>query len=121
VIWYILNNPENLEKIKSELIFPEGLGIDLKKLLTEWVKFLENMELAQKERYKWIALQIELESKEKTDDNREQEVEKYIVWLNRDNYKQLSKKLKEEMNMWNNEALLQYSELIKTAKKHWIK
>ena len=121
VIWYILNNPENLEKIKSELIFPEGLGIDLKKLLTEWVKFLENMELAQKERYKWIALQIELESKEKTEDNREQEVEKYIVWLNRDNYKQLSKKLKEEMNMWNNEALLQYSELIKTAKKHWIK
>jgi hypothetical protein len=103
------------------LIFPEGLWVDLKKLLTQGISFIDSLELAQKERYKWIALQIELEWKEKTEDNKEQEVEKYISGLNRDNYKQLSKKLKDEMNMWNNDALLKYSELIKTAKKHWIK
>jgi hypothetical protein len=48
-------------------------------------------------------------------------LEKIAQKINLDSYKKLTEKLKEKMNNWDDNAFLQYTELVKIAKKYWIK
>ena len=42
-------------------------------------------------------------------------------WLNRELFKQAEESLKQKINSWDNDALLEYTKLINKAKKSWIK
>ena len=120
-IWYIINKPEYLDILKKEIIFPEAIGKNLQNILNKWVKYLDELELSEKERYKWIALKIEMDNKHKTEEHNAEEVEKLVRWINREIYKNHVEVLKNKISSWDASALQEYSALIKTAKSHGIK
>jgi UDP-N-acetylglucosamine:LPS N-acetylglucosamine transferase len=84
-------------------------------------KILNHLELNEKEKYRWIALKIEIENKEKTREVIEKEIIKTAKWMNKEIYRNKVEVLKNKMNAWDSDALREYSELIKEAKKLWIK
>jgi hypothetical protein len=120
-IWFIINKPEYLDVLKKEIIFPEAIWKSLQNILSKWIKYLDELELSEKERYKWIALKIEMDNKHKTEEHNAEEVEKLVRWINREIYKNHVEILKNKINSWDASALQEYSALIKTAKSHGIK
>ena len=82
---------------------------------------MNHLELSEKEKYRWIALKIEVENKEKTREAVEKEIIKTAIWMNKEIYKNKVDLLKNKMNTWDSDALREYSELIKEAKKLWMK
>jgi len=120
-IWYILNKPEYLEILKKEIIFPDAIWVKLQNILTKWVAYLNELELSEKERYKGIALKIEIDTKHKTEEHNAEEISKLVLWINREIYKNRVEILKNKISAWDALALQEYSNLVKTAKSHGIK
>lgn len=120
-IWYILNKPEYLEILKKEIIFPDAIWKSLQNILWQWITYLNTLELSEKERYKGIALKIEMDNKHKTEEHNTQEVEKLVLWINREIYKNRVEILKNKISAWDASALQEYSSLVKIAKSHGIK
>jgi hypothetical protein len=89
--------------------------------LDQWIQYINSLPLAEKERYKWVALKIEIDNKQKTEDNSTWELEKLILWINREIYKHQVEALKSKISAWDANALKEYSELIQLAKINKIK
>jgi hypothetical protein len=120
-IWYIINDNNYLDLIKKDIIFKDNIWKDLHNILDQWLIYLDTLPLAEKERYKWVALKIEMDNKHHTDENSEEKLEKLILWINREIYKNQVESLKNKISSWDTNALKEYSELIKLAKSHGIK
>ena len=133
-IWYLLasNSDEelkrNIQLLKEHITFLSpntnktlSLFLENGNSKVEENEILSHVELNEKEKYRWIGLKIEIENKEKTKEVIEREIIKTATWMNKEIYKNKVELLKTKMNSWDSEALKEYSELIKEAKKLWMK
>ncbi len=120
-IWYILSSPDNRKYIKENIIFPEYINPELQKFLDSWESALNNMELNTKERYKALSMKIESTALEQTNEVIWNTLDKLVKKINLDTYKKAITSLKEKMNAWDNNAFWEYSEIVKKAKKMWLK
>lgn len=120
-IWYCILNEKNIDFFNKHMLFKQWLSKDLKEILNQWVSYINKLDLNTKEKYRWIALQIETESEHANQEHSEAELHKITDWLNREVYKKLVLSLKKEMNQGNNEAFIKYTHLINKAKKVGIK
>ncbi|NVP18074.1 DNA primase [Candidatus Gracilibacteria bacterium] len=120
-IGYCIIDEKNIEYIKKNLIFNEGLGKDLEGFFEKGISYLDSLELSKKEKYKAISLKIESINSESNINHIEEELKKVIDGLNREIFKTESAKLKQDISSGNNDALLKYSLLISKAKKAQIK
>jgi hypothetical protein len=62
---------------------------------------------------------LKIETSEKNEKDLKDELNKAIDWLNREIYKKEVERLKN--NLWDNEVLKEYTQLITKAKKYGIK
>lgn len=120
-IWYILLWENNRKILQENLIFEEFLGNDLKKALENPKSFLSLLDLEKKEKYRWLSLEIDENSKLKTNENISETLSKLAKKINTDIYKQITIELKEKINKWDMEALVKYNEIIKKAKINGLK
>ena len=122
-IGYILNDTKNTFTITEGLIFKTGLSPDLQEIIdnNDPATFLSNMGLEKKERYKAIAFEIESLAEQKTDENSSWDLDKLISSINKEIYKNNLETLKAKMNAWDDNALLEYSQMLQLAKKHNLK
>ena len=121
VIWYCLLDEKNILFFNKHILFKNWLSTDLKKLLEEWLSYINSLELSKKEKYRWLSLKIEVDNEHANKEHTEEELLKITNWLNREIYKKLVIVLKNEMNAWNAEAFVKYTHLVKEAKNIWIK
>ncbi len=120
-IWYIIINKDYQNFFKENIIFLDYISHNLKKAIKDIKSFLEEIPLNQKEVYRWLSLEIEESEKLKTKENIENILKKLVKKINSDIYKKVVIKLKERMSSWDNEALKEYSKILKIAKKNGIK
>ncbi len=120
-IWYCLLEEKNIKIFKEKILFPEAIDKDLKWILENWPSYIDKLELSKKEFYKWVALKIETDQEHANKEHLHEEIDKMIMWLNREVYKSEVEKLKSLMNKWDNEALIKYTKLLEIWKKSWIK
>ena len=120
-IAYTLIDKKNIFFFKKNIIFKEWLNIDLIDAIEKWNNFLNDLNLEKKEKYKWLSLKIEEDNKLKTEFNSEKELEKLVIWINKEIYKKQVNTLKLKINSWNTDAFNKYNELVKKAKEMWIK
>lgn len=121
ILAYCLLSEENLTFFKNNLIFEEYLPKDLKEIFEKGISEIEKFPLDKKEKIRWISLKIEDSETFKNSINKNEELQKIIFWLNREIFLNMQEILKNKMNSWNNEAILEYTNLIRKAKKAWIK
>lgn len=121
IIWYILINEENKNIFNKNIIFKEILSKNLTEFLNNWQAYLLKLDLNTKEKYRWISLKIEESNKEKTQENIEKEIIQISNSINKDIYKKEYFRLKNLINLWDTNAFIQYSNLIKKAKEYKIK
>ena len=121
IIAYCLIDESNLEFFKQKIIFEEYLPKDLKEIFENWIEKINNFPLEKKEKIRWISLKIEDSENYKNSLNKAEDLEKIMNWLNREIFKQTEEALKQKINSWDNDALLEYTKLINKAKKSWIK
>jgi len=120
-IWFLLlENQEYTEILEQNIIFKEAISKDLQSILDN-LKNIDSLPLDKKEKYKAISMKIEEENQEKTPENILEEIKKIAQKINIESYKKITEKLKEKMSQWDDNAFLQYTEIIKTAKKYGIK
>jgi hypothetical protein len=62
-----------------------------------------------------------MDNKHTTQEHFHDEIEKLILWMNREIYKKEVENLKNKISQWDAQALKNYSELVKIAKSHGIK
>ncbi len=120
-IWYILLNIENLDYLKQNIIFTEFVWEDLKKFIEFREKYLDQISLEKKERFRWISLKIDSEDNKKTNDVVWNLLEKLCKKINLDSFKIAIKNLKEKMSKWDLEAFAKYDEILKKAREKGIK
>ena len=120
-IWIILLNNKNASLFKEKLIFEEEICKDLREVIEKGDKFLKELELEKKEKYRWISLELEDKDKQINKEPIDSTIENLSKQINLETYKKLTKKLKEQMASWDNESLKKYSEVIKKAKQVGIK
>ena len=75
----------------------------------------------KKENLRWLSLKIEADNINSNSDHFKNELKKITDSLNREIYKKLRMDLKKQMQNWDNEALLKYTQLINQAKKMGLK
>lgn len=121
VIWYCISNENNIDYFNKHILFKDWLWKDLKKILEEWISYINTLELNKKERLRWVSLKIDSENQHTNNEHTSEELNKIVDWINREIYKKLVIILKKEMNSWNSEAFLKYTKLISEAKKIGIK
>lgn len=121
VIWYCILDEKNIDFFNKHVLFKNWLWADLRKILDEWIWYINSLELNKKERFRWISLKIESDNEHANKEHSEEELQKIVNWLNREVYKKLVTTLKKEMSNWNNEAFVKYTHLVNEAKKIWIK
>jgi len=122
-IGYILNDVKNTFTITENLVFKTGLSPDLQEIIdnNNPEEFLKNLSLEKKERYKAIAFEIESLAEQKTDDNSSGDLLKLIASINKEIYKNTLSNLKAKMNDWDDNALIEYTQMLQLAKKHNLK
>ena len=122
-IGYIINDTKNTFAITEWLIFKSWLSPDLQEIIdnNDPVTFLSSMGLEKKERYKAIAFEIEALAEKKTDDNSSWDLGKLIWSINKEVYKNNLETLKAKMNAGDNDALIEYTQMLQLAKKHNLK
>jgi hypothetical protein len=120
-IWYILLSDGNRKILDDNLLFREYLSNDFKNCLERKDDFLNSLDLDKKEKYRWLALEIDETSKLKTNENITETLTKLAKKINMDIYKKITAELKEKINKWDMEALVKYNEVIKKAKANWLK
>jgi len=109
--------------ITDGLIFKTGLSQDLQEIIdnNDPETFLKNMWLEKKERYKAIAFEIEALAEQKTDDSSSWDLGKLIWSINKEIYKKTLLNLKEKMNAWDNDSLIEYTQVLQLGKKYNLK
>ncbi|PIE85159.1 DNA primase [Candidatus Gracilibacteria bacterium] len=120
-IGYIIINKDYQNFFKENIIFLDYISHNLKKAIKDIKSFLEEIPLNQKEVYRGLSLEIEESEKLKTKENIENILKKLVKKINSDIYKKVVIKLKERMSSGDNEALKEYSKILKIAKKNGIK
>ena len=93
----------------------------MKEIFENWIEKINSFSLDKKEKIRWISLKIEDSDSFRNSSNKEEELEKIIFWLNREIFKAKEEELKAKANTWDNQALLEYTQLISKAKKVKIK
>ena len=120
-IWFLLlENQEYKEIFDENIIFKEAISKDLREILED-TKNVNSFPLEKKEKYKAISMKIEVDNTDKTPEHLKDEIKKIIQKINIESYKKITEKLKEKMSKWDDNAFLQYTEIIKIAKKYGIK
>ena len=120
-IWFLLlGNSEFKEIFNENIIFKEAISKDLTKILED-SKNIDSFPLEKKEKYKAISMKIEVDNTDKTPEHIKDEIKKIIQKINIESYKKITEMLKEKMNKWDDNAFLQYTEIVKTAKKYNLK
>ena len=121
IMAYCLLDQKNIDFFKEKIIFSEYLPKDLKEIFENWIEKINSFSIDKKEKIRWISLKIEDSDSFKNSSNKEEELEKIIFWLNREIFKTKEEELKAKANTWDNQALLEYTQLISKAKKAKIK
>ena len=121
VIWYCLLDEKNIDFFNKNILFKDWLWSDLKNILEDWIWYINSLELNKKENLRWLALKIEADNINSNKEHSENELTKITDSLNREIYKKLSSYLKKQMQDWDSQALLKYTNLINQAKKMGIK
>lgn len=119
-IWYILSDENLISLVKSKLIFIENISQNLIKVIEKWKDFLNTLNLEEKEKYRWLELEIEKYIEWKTFERISLDLEKIIEKINKDTYKKIETELKQKM-LTNPETLSEYSDFIKKAMQRWYK
>lgn len=119
-IWYILSDINLAEITANKLIFPESSSKNLISVIEEWKDFLNKLALEEKEKYRWLEIEIERYIDWKTPEKIIIDLEKIIDKINKDTYKKLEKELKDKMSS-NTDYIKDYMELLAKWKKHNIK
>ena len=119
-IWYILLDEKNKEFFKKNLIFQKTLIKDLKDLLN-WELNIINLPLDKRDEYKAIALQIQIEQETDNETNKQEDLLRITKQTNLENYRKITKELKQKMKDWDDEAFIKYNEIIKKAKEYNLK
>lgn len=111
--WYL-----DIEKVRQEIIFPEALSQKQQELLFwKWDTWL--LSLQEKERLKWLSLELSLSNKNELE--MKLYIEKLFQGINKEHYKSLETLYKTEILKWNPDAIKKYSELLKKGKAGSIK
>lgn len=121
VIGQTLVNSSRLEFFRENLIFPEYLSDDLKKIFQHGTEVISEFPLEVKEKYKAISLKIEEDDSHASDYHVQEYLNKTARALNSDIFKIQSKVLKQRIDMGDDQAFLESVNLKNLAKKHWIK
>lgn len=119
-IWYVLSDGNLAQIVKNKLIFPKDISKNLVSVIEEWKDFLNKLPLEEKEKYRWLEIEIERFIEWKTNDRIIIDLEKILDKINKDTYKNLELNLKSKMNS-NPEYLKDYMELLSIWKKYNIK
>ncbi len=119
-IAYILLDEKNREILQEKIIFKDYMSSYFKEFL-EGNKKIESFELNKKNEIKALEMKLELELQDDTEEHKQIIFDKFIKNLNIYYYKKAVSKLKEKMNLQDEEAFKAYSELIKLAKENNIK
>ena len=117
-IAYSLLGEKYMLFLKENLAFYNFLKWDLKEIFENWAKKIESFELSKKEKYRALALKLELDNEGKNEDNIIKDIKILARLLdeeiyNREKIKFLSSKDEED--------LIKYMKLNQIAKKAWIK
>lgn len=121
IMWYILLDEKNIDFFKENIVFSEYLAKDLKEIFEFWIKKIESFDLEKKEKIKWISLKIEDSENFKNSINKQEELKKAVIWLNREIFLNKQEELKNKINSGDESALLEFTSLNAKAKKIGLK
>lgn len=121
IMWYILLDEKNIDFFKENIVFSEYLPKDLKEIFEFWIKKIESFDLEKKEKIKWISLKIEDSENFKNSINKQEELKKAVIWLNREIFLNKQEELKNKINSGDESALLEFTSLNAKAKKIGLK
>lgn len=120
VLAYCLFDEKNIEFFKESIVFSQGMSKSMWAVFEKWTDFIKSLSLEQKEKLKWLSVKLEIDA-ENTNSDINEELKKVAFWLNKEIFTKKISILKEKMNSWDNNALLEYSEVMKQAKSIWLK
>ncbi len=118
IIAYLLHQPNNTINTDA-FLFTQWLSNELQKVLQNKEAFTKHLPLWAREKYK--ALYFLESEKHPIPEEEEKYLGKLVYQTNRNSYKQLSEHYKQLLSKGDNKALEEYSQILRTAKKHHIK
>lgn len=121
IMWYILLDEKNIDFFKENIVFSEYLPKDLKEIFEFWIKKIESFDLEKKEKIKWVSLKIEDFENFKNSINKQEELKKAVIWLNREIFLKKQEELKNKINSGDESVLLEFTNLNAKAKKIGLK
>ena len=121
IMWYILLDEKNIDFFKENIVFSEYLPKDLKEIFEFWIKKIESFDLEKKEKIKWVSLKIEDSENFKNSINKQEELKKAVIWLNREIFLNKQEELKNKINSGDESVLLEFTSLNAKAKKIGLK
>ena len=121
IMWYILLDEKNIDFFKENIVFSEYLPKDLKEIFEFWIKKIESFDLEKKEKIKWVSLKIEDFENFKNSINKQEELKKAVIWLNREIFLKKQEELKNKINSGDESVLLEFTSLNAKAKKIGLK
>ena len=119
-IWYILLDEKHKNFIKKNIIFSEKIWKDLKDILKD-LDILNSYPIEKRDKLKAISMKILSDEENDTDIRIEEDLKNFIKKLNTYFYKNMVSDLKQKMSSWDDNAFLEYSNIIKIAKQNNIK
>lgn len=117
-IAYCVLDEENTKFFKENLAFYEWMPKSLKEVFEKWIQKIESFELSKKEKYRGLALKIEIDNEVKNADNISKDLQSLARRLDEEIY---NKEKVKYLSSSDKEDLVKYIELNKIAKKAWIK
>ena len=119
-IGYILLDETHKKFIEKNIIFTENIWKDLKWILED-SSSIERFTIEKRDKLKAISMKILSDEENDTENRVEEDLKIFMKKLNTYFYKNIVSELKQKMNNWDDNAFLEYSNIIKVAKKYNIK
>lgn len=119
LIAYLLVYPEYHTDISQKFIFPESIDNELEKFLKDSKKYQDSLSYDQNQELK--ALKFQIEEKHESEWEIHDSIQNIIKQIDRNSFRVLTQKYKEEIQDGDAEALKKYTEILSIAKKHAIK
>lgn len=124
LIGYLIKYPEKKDFIQTHIQMSDFLDQDLKKILTQWLQVIDEMDLEKKNRYlgfsqndEAIEIQAQLENhSSKNEEKIESILLKTIEQVNKNTLKVHEAYLKKQIQAWDMWAIQAYQELLKMKK-----